>query len=430
MKKCIVFLMFGLFLSSAAIAQDPGKDFKAGEKSLKKFITDETKVGDLNEGMALMNSAFEDETFASVAKNWINKGNVLNEVANAEFKRKTIDPNYQLASDKAAIKAFKAYKKAASLTTKKNELKSVENGMIENESHLNNFAIFAYQIQDYTTAFDNFSASIKAYDLMQELGKTSRLSEEDLLSDQYFFTSVSGYYSQRFEEAEPYLIKLDEMGKDEPFIYEALFNMNSDKDADKATMYLEKGRAKFPDDTGLLFAEINFYLKQGRLDELISKLELAIEKEPDNVSIYTTLGSVYDQLHQKELTAGNEEQSTIYFDKAMEWYNKVLERDATNFDATYSVGALYYNKAATYVEALNDLAADLSVAGMKKYDETKQEMDGLFEQALPYFQKAETMDGNDMNTLIALKEIYARLNDLEKSNGYKARIEALQGGGE
>ena len=100
-------------------------------------------------------------------------------------------------------------------------------------------------------------------------------------------------------------------------------------------------------------------------------MELAIEKEPDNVSIYTTLGSVYDQLHQKELTAGNEEQSTIYFDKAMEWYNKVLERDATNFDATYSVGALYYNKAATYVEALNDLAADLSVAGMKKYDETK-----------------------------------------------------------
>ena len=57
-------------------------------------------------------------------------------------------------------------------------------------------------------------------------------------------------------------------------------------------------------------------------------------------------------------------------------------------------------------------------------------MDGLFEQALPYFQKAETRDGNDMNTLIALKEIYARLNDLEKSNGYKARIEALQGGGE
>ena len=39
--------MFGLFLSSAAIAQDPGKDFKAGEKSLKKFITDETKVGSI-----------------------------------------------------------------------------------------------------------------------------------------------------------------------------------------------------------------------------------------------------------------------------------------------------------------------------------------------------------------------------------------------
>ncbi|NNE27067.1 MAG: hypothetical protein HKN09_09510 [Saprospiraceae bacterium] len=428
MKKCIAFLLFGIFISGAAIAQDPGKDFKAGEKSLRKFVSDETKVGDLNEGMNLIKSAFSNEEFASVAKNWIAKGEVLNEVANAEFKRKTIDPNYQLASENAAIKAFKAFDKAASLTTKKNELKAIENSVIENESHLNNFAIFAYQVQDYATAFDNFSTSIKAYDLMNEMGKTSRLAEGQLLSDQYFFTAVSGYYSQKFEETGPYLVKLDEMGKEEPFIYEALFTIHADSDADKATMYLEKGRSKFPDDTGLLFAEINFYLKQGKLDVLISKLELAIEKEPDNISIYTTLGSVYDQLHQQSREAGDEEKAVEYFDKALDYYNQVLAKDDTNFDATYSVGALYYNKAATYVEALNDLAADLSVAGMKKYDATKAEMDALFEQALPYFEKAEKMDGNDMNTLIALKEIFARLNDLEKSESYKARIEALQGG--
>ncbi len=52
-------------------------------------------------------------------------------------------------------------------------------------------------------------------------------------------------------------------------------------------------------------------------------------------------------------------------------------------------------------------------------------MDGYFDKALPYFLKAEENNPKDYNTLIALKEIYAKKNDLETSQAYKSKIDAL-----
>jgi len=65
-------------------------------------------------------------------------------------------------------------------------------------------------------------------------------------------------------------------------------------DKSGAGSILSEGREKFPNDAGLLFAEINLYLKDGRLNELTARLEQAIEQEPNNVSLYVTLGNVYD----------------------------------------------------------------------------------------------------------------------------------------
>ena len=179
----------------------------------------------------------------------------------------------------------------------------------------------------------------------------------------------------------------------------------------------------------MLFAEINYYLTEGKLDILTDKLKSALEKEPDNVTIYTTLGNVYDQLNQTERAAGNTEKADEYFDNALKYYTDALVKDPTNFDAVYSQGALYYNKAASLTGAINELANDFSAAGTKKYDALKAKMDGYFSEAMPYFLKAEGMNGNDLNTLIALKEINARSNKMDKVAEYKAKIEAVQAGG-
>jgi tetratricopeptide (TPR) repeat protein len=74
---------------------------------------------------------------------------------------------------------------------------------------------------------------------------------------------------------------------------------------------------------------------------------------------------------------------------------------------------------------MNELANDYSKEGTAKYDKAKEDSDEMFEKALPYFQKSEKINGKDMNTLIALKEIFARKNQFDKAEEYKAKIEAL-----
>jgi len=54
---------------------------------------------------------------------------------------------------------------------------------------------------------------------------------------------------------------------------------------------------------------------------------------------------------------------------------------------------------------------------------------GLFDQSLPFFKKAESIDPNDIKTLIALHEIYSRKEVLVIAAEMKKRLEVVRGGG-
>ena len=419
------------FFSATSIFAQAEKDLKGASKALSKYFLDPTgNEALLQESLGLLNKAFESDETKSMASSWITRGKIYNEIANSEFKNKTLNAEtYKIQVADAATQAYEAYVKAYEMTDKKGEKKTILMGLKETENHLNNFAIFAYQEQDYSTAFKNFDTTLKAADMLKSVGETSRLdSEESSYNDQLFFAAISGYYGEDKAKSKPLFEKLYDMESKEAVVYEALYTLNKEEGNDDAIKYLEKGRELFPDDTSILFAEINHYLTEGKLEQLIEKLKVAIEKEPDNVSVYTTLGSVYDQLQVASIEAGDSEKATEYFNSAFDYYNQAIAKDENNFEAIYSMGALYYNKAATYVDKLNEYSADLTPAGMKKYDSTKLEMDELFEKALPFFKQAEGINDKDPNTIIALKEIYARLNDLEMSEAYKAKYEALSGG--
>ncbi|QQS27861.1 MAG: hypothetical protein IPM47_13375 [Sphingobacteriales bacterium] len=109
-------------------------------------------------------------------------------------------------------------------------------------------------------------------------------------------------------------------------------------------------------------------------------------------------------------------------EKAESYYTKALNIKPDFFDALYNMGALFYNEAADKIKQANEL--DLSK--QKEYDKLSNEAKGLFNKALPYFDKALAVEANDLNTLIALKEIHANLGDMKKSNEYKARYDAIK----
>ncbi|MEK6615676.1 MAG: hypothetical protein AABZ32_06140 [Bacteroidota bacterium] len=91
-----------------------------------------------------------------------------------------------------------------------------------------------------------------------------------------------------------------------------------------------------------------------------------------------------------------------------------------DFKENYSKGIEHYNKG---VDIINTLQPNENVMRLDEYmgDAQKQ-----FKEALPYIEKAHSINPSDKNTLTALIGIYFSLYDYEKSDKYKKELESLK----
>lgn len=439
MKKLIIGLLSIILITGTSQAQDAKALQKAAKKALGKatralgaYNLDPTNnKAKLSEAKDAVDSALENTEGAKISKAWQTKGEIYNEIATqiVAVKQLGVGSLDELPKvENPGLEAFKAFQKAVEFSQKNYEVKEAVKGMTVAQSNLSNLGVFKYDDKDFSGSFESFRAVLKAHDLIKENGGTSSLdAEEDGYNNQMYITGLSALNADRTDEAKEFFEKLYEMNYDKPAIYEALYKIKGGTETADAYKYLETGREKYPDDVSLLFADINHHLKTNQLDVLIEKLNTAIEKEPENVSLYSTLGNVYDNLYQKELEAKNEEKAQEFFDKALSNYSSALDKKPDFFDAIYSIGALYYNKAAAMTAELNGFS-DFSKKGQEKYDAMQKSVEEQFDSALPYFKRAEKMNPSDLNTLIALKEIFARKNDFDTSNEFKDRFERAKAG--
>ncbi len=404
MKKTLIVLLSFFVFVGASQAQEYKKLMKSANKALSKYVKD-PKANKDQASMAVdyVTQALAMDDSAPALLNL--KGDIYNAIADAEIKESIINSGYKLESPQAASLAYAAYKSAYASDDKKAK-KAALKGLEMNIRHLDNTAITHYTSKDYPKSFEHFSMVLEAHEFLNANGGNSFMKEDSTVVDKIFSTAVTGYYGDQGDKVVPYLDKLYSMDSKEPLVYEALYNL---KGEDK---YLNEGRAKFPGDKGLMFAMINEKIKKNDMAGAQMELENAIKAEPDNVSVIVTAGSVAEKLGDA--------------DGAAKYYNMALEKDPKNFDATYSLGAMYYNKAAAMTEELNSYANDFSKAGMKKYDDLKAVMDDLFDQSLPFFHSADSINPKDFGTLTALKELYARKNQMDKSKEFKDRLDSLK----
>ncbi|MEN0006883.1 MAG: hypothetical protein AAF798_22205, partial [Bacteroidota bacterium] len=382
MKKLVLSLFTLLIAAGTLMAQDIKSNIDAAlnlskdaDKALGSFNLDqagnkdklveahgyivdvEAKVGAIDK--AALQSAFSDEddvedAMKDLSKVWFRAGEVYNEIANQIVVAKQLqqgDVTGMPTVQRPAVKATNAYKMALAMAVKKYQRKDAVKGLQSVQRNLNNMAIFSFETKDYAGAYQNFNGTIDAHELLTANDGESLLADDAQYNDQLYYAGLAALNGQMVEKAAPLFEKLYKANYDNPLVYEGLYKVNLptelkqgdegyDSGMEKAYTYLKTGRDKYPEDISLLFAEINHYLTTGRLDELIGKLKKAIDKEPDNKSLYSTLGNVYDNLYQKEYTAGNVEKANEYFNSALEYYNKATEKDPTFVDAIYSIGAL------------------------------------------------------------------------------------------
>jgi len=423
MKKVLFLLLFagvGLGLQ----AQDPVKDIKKAARLLGTYNLDPSGSADkLQEAVSLANANINDPLVKIDPTAWQTYGDIFMTVVNTDVAHFVIDPAYKVADPMASGKAFKGFKMAAELADKSYQTKDAMKGLSAGIQNIYYMGSALYQTQNYAGAYDAFKATYDGYDLLKKNNEPTNFDATEQPKALYY-SGLCAQQAGMMEEAKAVYKQLVDQGIAEPGVYEALINLYKDEDPALSEQYLKAAREKYPDDTALLYAEINHLLAKGELVSLVEKLEKAAALDPNNVSIYITLGQIYDKLYQDQ-SATDPAAAEESFTKAMSYYQQALAKDAKSFDAVYSIGALWYNKAAAYSLELNALSNDYTPAGTKKYDAKKVQMDDAFVKALPFFQQAEELSPKDINTLIALKEIYARQDKFDLVEAYKQKLAAL-----
>lgn len=427
--------VFVLLLSATAAFGQSEADLKSAKKAFSSFQINSDNAK-LTEAVDNINKVMADAAMQKNPEALVMAGDIYSAAINSYINTRSINLENPAETPQlvegAAAKAADAYLTAYELADPKKgkkQRKAAIKGLKALQGNLSNEGIYAIQDKRFADSETSFVTSVKVHNFLKEQGEDSALDDETKLNDEKYYAGLSAILNDDFATAEPLYNELYAAQFDEAAIFDGLYKIAMSKeDKAAAEKYLTEGREKYPENTQLLFTEINFLLTDGRLNELTTKLDQAIEKEPENVSLYATLGQVYERLYNKATEEGAEEDASKYYALAREKYEAGLKVDPEAGRLIYSLGAMIYNRGAIMSQQLEELGNDFSKEGQKKYEELKTLVDTKFAQALPYFQKAEMADPNDLNTLIALKEMYARNEDFATSGEFKTRIERVQAG--
>ncbi|MCB0681411.1 MAG: hypothetical protein KDC32_10870, partial [Saprospiraceae bacterium] len=291
MKKVLLSLVALLLLASTGMygQEDAGKAYKKAKTLLGNFNVDPSNnEGKLQEAKQLIDVAAASGELKSDAKFWITRGEIYNTLASQDINKLLINPEYKLpeGTEKNASEAVEAYKMAISAAEKKYETRDAQTGLSESARLLNAVGNQHLQLQEYAEAYSALQKVLDVHNLMAKEGAEPVFENPEDVDQHTFVTAFCARQANQTEAAKSLFKTLYDKDYAEPQVYANYFSMLSVEEGqeDAALAVMEKGKKLFPGNTELLFAEINYYLREERLDDLVGKLKQAIEKEPENVS--------------------------------------------------------------------------------------------------------------------------------------------------
>lgn len=399
MKKFGIFVILFVFGLSGLKAQS-SKVTAAWSKMDNYIMFGMQDVTDLVKARDLIDEAVENEKSKISPKAHLYRGKIyqlLSAREEAEYAKGANDQAF------AAFKEVMALEDAAG--KKKKHSKEAMDGILALAPAFYNQGSDCYTSQDFDCAYLSFNNVVTISELAIEKDiKNATIDTAALLAAAY-----SADKSAKSDEAVSMYKRLIELDYDDASVYLGAARILKDGgDVEESNKMIQQGLDRFPDDKALNIEKVNMLLSGGNQDEAIKSMEEAISVDDSNPSLHFALGVAYD--------------SQQNYDKAISSYSKAIKLDPAYFNAFYNLGAVYYNQAAAKSKEMNDLPID----DQANYDRLKKETEDLFGQALPFLEKAHELNAEDKGTLLALKEIYARTNQLEKMSEMKKKFDALK----
>ncbi len=353
------------------------------------------------EAKQYIDEAYNNESTSNEAKMWNYRSKIYLEIAK---QHNELDSEAIFKATEAHLKCMQKDKKGRVIVRKWTAEEDVLSGLVNCGYLLFNAAIDSYNTEDYKASLKHYSTifDIIPYDSEDQL-KRGNITKETILFNSFF----SSNKMKDNAKSKELLQELININFNEPAIYIHMSNIYMDEgNSDKALEYLALGREMFEMDQGLVNTEINLYIQLGRTSELIGKLGEALELDPENDLLLFNRGTIYDQ--QGDFTNAEADYKA----------SLVINPDA--FGTNYNLGALYFN---TAIEQNNKANATSNNSTHKKL---KSKADALFAKALPFLEKAYSIDSKDKNTLLSLKQLYYMNGDYAKSSEMKKTIEGLK----
>jgi tetratricopeptide (TPR) repeat protein len=345
--------------------------------------------GDLDKAKDAIDQATENPSSSDNWKTWYYRGKVYLSIAGSDV------PEYRALSEDPVTEANNAILKTYKYDSKKMDIKDVDNMYKTIIPFAFNSALTNYQGGNFEKAAYFFEMSLA---VNKHFGKTDTTAIYNI--------ALSHDQAGNIAKADEYYRSAIAAGYSPAKTYADLANMYVKKDMlDSALSVYNLGRKSYPRDQNLLTGELNIYLVQKRFDEAKANLDVAIENDPLNEVFLYARGTIFNTKQD-------------YANAEVDYKRAITLKD-DYFDAYYNLGAMFFNIGADKINEAND------IKDFKEYEKAKAAAEEYFEKAIPYLEKAHTLNETDKNTLLSLKQIYIRKNNTEKFTEINNKLKAL-----
>lgn len=419
MKNIFLTVLIASTVASGTYAQ---KSKVVSAYNYNRAYAKSKRCSEITKGLEAINNAISHEQTSSAAKTWLYRGHLYYNILLSE------DEACKAIDKEALTKCTESYIKALVLNFADAELKKLDlynetdvvifKAAINNaktkmsdtyypgsilerlkglSGEFSNVGVVKYGSKDYKVAQENFEKAVKLERLTG--GVTSVL---------FYNVAIAADNGKDLETAKKMYDKLIGLKYNDdsngPSLYSSMSGIYlAEGDTAKSLEYIQNGREAYPNDANLINNELNYYLKSGKLDEALVKLNSAIVNDTANHRLYYARGLIYENLNEKDKSAVD--------------YQKAIEINPDYFDALEDLGRYYFNKGAATVDIANKLPFNQS----SKYDALKKEAKEFFNTAIPYYEKAHALRPDKSSVAEALIKLYALTGQNDKANAIKEK---------
>lgn len=425
MKNKFVLLASALLISAAGFAQ---KDqIKAAEKALKGGNAAEA-VNQLKQAEGVIANA----TPAEQAQYNFVKGNALRDLAAKKIETaKNLSAaanSYQqvLEIEKTSGKSKYTAEAKEAISKIKNDLVSaaVDEGKKNNNKGAADLLHQVYEMDksdaeklyfaaSYAVNAQDYDNALSYYEELKKLnytGEGTSYYAKNVISDEEeFFGNTAASKADRDNKVR---LKLHTAPRDEKNasrkgeIYKniALILIQKGK-TNEAKEALAQARTENPDDTSLMMAEADIYLKLEDFVTYKKIVDQVLQKNPNDADLLYNLGVIASKNDAKS---------------AEEYYKKAIAIKPDYTNAYLNLAILKLDGEKKLIDEMNKLGT--SDKDNKRYEVLKKQRNELFTSAIPYLEKAFELDPKNEDVGTTLMNVYGALEMTDKKKALKAKL--------